>query len=146
MPDVHLFEQDGQGEIDSEAGVVSLCADGGLETAVILSLFGGNPEDTGIQGDDKLQWWGNFSEPDPAKKYRSETGSLLRSLPAVPANLRRLEEAATRDLQWMLDGDIADAVVAQASIPAVNKLQLTIAIEIDNQIFKFVFQNPPAQQ
>lgn len=144
MADVHLYESLGEGTIDIVNGDAVRSMDGGLETAVFLSLFGGNQDDSGLQGDDLKQWWANFSEPDPSRKYRSETQFLLRGLPAVPANLRRVEDAAARDLAWMLETKLADAVVAQATIPAINSIQLTVSVEVDDQEFRFVFQTPPS--
>lgn len=143
MTDVNLYEDLGQGEIDVVNGDCVLSLDG-LETAVFLSLYGGNDDDSGIQGDDSIQWWGNAEEPDATRIYRSETQFLLKALPAVPANLRRVEDAAARDLAWMTDTGLADAVIPQATIPAVNKIQLTVSVEIDDETFRFVFQSPPS--
>lgn len=137
MTDVRLYADDGGGTIDVVNGDCVMSPDG-LETAVFVSLFGGNEDDSGIQGDDLKQFWANHSEPDPQRAYRSETQFLLRSLPLVPANLRRVEDAATRDLAWMSES-VADAVVVQASIPAVNKIQIAVSVEIDDVEFRFVF-------
>lgn len=140
MSDVRLYESLGQGQIDCVNGQLLLSEDG-LESAVFISMFGGNEDDTGLQADDSRQWWGNLSEGDPARRYRSETQALLRALPLTPGNLRRVEDAATRDLEWMTDS-IADAVVAQASLTGVNRLSLAVSIEINSQIFRFVFETP----
>jgi phage gp46-like protein len=121
--DVRLFHTADGGEIELARG--STMADG-LETAVYLSLFGGNERDSGLSADDHLQWWGNLSELDQQRQYRSETQHLLRSLPAIPANLRRIEDALTRDLGW-LTADIATKVTAVATIPRLN----SIAIDVD---------------
>lgn len=100
----------------------------GLETAVYLSLFGGNEDDPG-QSDVTQQWWGNLLETDPARTYRSETQYLLKSLPLIPANLRRVEQAAKRDLQWLLDTANATKVDVTVSIPALNRMQIDVAIQ-----------------
>jgi len=139
MTDVRFYNTEDGGAIDYVAGQAVMSD--GLEAAVYLSLFGGNEDDSGIQGDDSKQWWANVSEPDLSKRYRSETQFLLRSLPLTPSNLGRIEDAANRDLAWMLEG-LADSVTAQASIPNVNRLGLAISIEIDDDTFRFLFQQP----
>lgn len=125
--DVRLFHVSDGGEIEIAGGLVTM-ADG-LETAVYLSLFGGNERDSGIEGDAPLQWWGNLTEAEAARQYRSETQHLVRSLPAIPANLRRIEDAVMRDLAWM-DGEIARGIEALASIPARNRVQIDLNVEV----------------
>jgi phage gp46-like protein len=126
MTDVLLRETADGGEITVEAGLV-LMSDG-LETAAYLSLFGGNEDDAGDPASERLQWWGNFSESEPNRAYRSETQHLIRALPAVPSNLRRIEQAAGRDLAWMLAAGIAKSITAAASIPALNRVHLEVTI------------------
>lgn len=126
--DVLLFQTTDDGEIEVEDGRVTLS--GGLETAAYLSLFGGNEQDSG-RPDDPLTWWGNMDEGQPERRYRSETQYLLRAIPAIPANLRRIEQAAERDLSWMVSTNAATAVSATASMPGRNRVRLTIRIEAD---------------
>jgi phage gp46-like protein len=124
--DVSLFQTDDGGDITALDGIVTM--GGGLETAVYLSLFGGNEDDDGRQ-DSPADWWGNIDETDPAREYHSETQHLLRSLPATTGNLRRLEDAARRDLSWLESDSVASSVTVSASIPGVNKIKLEIYIE-----------------
>ena len=100
----------------------------GLETAAYLSLFGGNEDDSGDTASERLQWWGNFAEQEPRRAYRSETQHLIRALPAVPSNLRRIEQAAARDLAWLLAAGVAKSITAAASIPALNRVHLEVTI------------------
>jgi phage gp46-like protein len=141
VTDVLLRQANDGGEISFVNGQAVMSD--GLETAVYLSLFGGNEDDSGIVADDPLQWWGNFGESDQAKHYRSETQSLLRSLPLIPFNLRRLEEAGTRDLDWLIQSSVATSVTVAATIPALNTLALVVNVEIDgvNSPFKFTAQS-----
>jgi len=125
MTDVLLRQTNDGGDITIEGGLL-LMSDG-LETSAYLSLFGGN-EDDPAQTDTTLQWWGNLLEAEPARHYRSETQILLASLPAIPANLLRIEQAASRDLQWMLDTGLAQSVTVEATIPAVNRVRIGIVI------------------
>lgn len=136
MTDVRLFHTDSGGEIDFINGQAVL-ADG-LETAAYLSLFGGAEQDSGSKGDERRQWWGNLGENDPAKTYRSETQYLLRSIPAVPANLRRIEDTALRDLGWLMDG-IASAITTQAGLVAPNRVTITIEVTVNDSRFRFAF-------
>lgn len=134
--DVLLFQTDDDGEITVENGLVEMS--GGLETAAYLSLFGGNEDDDG-RGDNPLTWWGNLDEVDPVRQYRSETQNLLQALPATTGNLRRIEDAAGRDLAWFVDERVASSVVVTASIPGINRIKLIVDIEAvgDESSFEF---------
>ena len=105
--DVQLFQTDDDGNISVEDGLVAMS--GGLSTSAYLSLFGGNEEDSGGQ-DTALSWWGNIDENQTEKQYRSETQHLLQSIPATSGNLLRIQEAAIRDLDWMLSSNVASSI------------------------------------
>lgn len=135
--DVKLFQTDNEGDIEVRDGVVEMS--GGLETAAYLSLFGGNEDDDG-RGDSPATWWGNLGETDEARQYRSETQNILRALPATSGNLRRVEDAARRDLQWFTVYRVASALSVSASMPGVNRVKITVNIEAygDESRFEFV--------
>jgi phage gp46-like protein len=137
--DVELLHTDDGGEITAENGIVKM-ADG-LETCVYLALFGGAEDDAGGSATKSKQWWANLSENDPARKYRSETQYLLRALPLVPANLRRLELAAGRDLAWLVTEGLATEVEAVASMPALNKVQIEVTLKsnLGDKKYGFLF-------
>jgi phage gp46-like protein len=137
MTDVLLRQTNDGGEITVENGLV-LMSDG-LEAAAYLSLFGGNEDDAGDAASEREQWWGNLVETEPSRTYRSETQHLIRSLPAVPSNLRRIEQAAARDLAWMLGAGIAKSIAAAASIPAVNRVRLEVTIVTLKMTLQLVF-------
>lgn len=134
--DVLLFQTDDDGDITVENGLVEMS--GGLETAAYLSLFGGNEDDDG-RGANSLTWWGNLDEVDPVRQYRSETQNLLQALPATTGNLRRIEDAAGRDVAWFVEQRVASSVIVRATIPALNRIQITIDIEANGEEFSFVF-------
>lgn len=136
MTDVAMRHTEDGGEIDFVDGR-SVMSDG-LFNAVYLSLFGGNERDGGGDDTAHLQWWGNLIESDPAAHYRSETQYLLRSIPAIPANLRRLEDAIGRDLAWMV-GSIVDSVTASATIPGIGRVNLVVELVVDGNRFAFDF-------
>lgn len=137
MPDVLLRQTSDGGEINVSGGVTGLSPDG-LESAVFLSLFGGNEDDSGSQGDERLEWWGNRSETEVAKKYRSETQFLVRSLSLNTASLQRIEDAATRDLAWILES-VATSLEIVATMPALNTVKLQIFAVINDRVIPFSF-------
>jgi phage gp46-like protein len=125
LTDVLLRQSNDGGEITIQGGLLLMSE--GLETAAYLSLFGGN-EDDPAGTDTTLQFWGNLLEVEPERHYRSETQFLVQALPAIPFNLRRIEQAAARDLQWMLDAGVAVSVTVEATIPAVDRVLLALVI------------------
>lgn len=135
--DVSLFQTNDDGNIEVVGGIVTM--GGGLETSAYLSLFGGNEDDDGSQNS-PVSWWANLDEVDPVRQHRSETQNLLQALPATTGNLRRIEEAANRDLAWFIESNVASSVNVVASIPGINKIKLTIDIEAlgNESSFEFV--------
>jgi len=134
--DVLLFQTNDDGNIIVEDGLVRMS--GGLATAAYLSLFGGNQDDDGR--DDSLEnWWANFSEIDSDKHYRSETQNLLTALPLSTGNLRRIENAAMRDLAWFVAVGAATSVDVTATIPRLNTVALNVRIVADGSDSKFQF-------
>lgn len=125
MTDVLLRQTDDGGDITIEGGLLLLSD--GLETAAYLSLYGGN-EDDPAETDRSLEWWGNLLEAELERAYRSETQFLVQTLPLIPLNLRRIEQAAARDLKWMLDTGLAKSVETEATIPAKDRVGLAIRI------------------
>ncbi len=136
VADVRLFHTADGGDIEFIAGQPTMSD--GLDTAVYLSLFGGNEQDSGLQGDDRKQWWANIGETDQARIIRSRTQNLLRSIPAITGNLRRIEDAAKADLGWML-ADVASAIEVTASMPSLNRVALVIDVTVSNTDYQFVF-------
>ncbi len=134
--DVSLFQTDDEGEIIVEGGIVTMS--GGLETSAYLSLFGGDEDDDG-RADSPTNWWANIDEVDPSREYHSETQNLLQAIPATTGNLRRIEDAANRDLSWLITNKVASTVNAAASIPGINKIKLTIDVEARGEESSFEF-------
>ena len=134
--DVLLFQTNNDGDIIVENGIVEMSP--GLETAAYVSLFGGNEDDDGSQ-DNKNTWWANLNETRLDKKYVSETQYLLKSLIATTGNLRSVEDAAKRDLQWFIDDNIASSIEVEATMPALNQLKLTIEISAEGEETRFEF-------
>lgn len=139
MTDVRLHHTRDGGEVEIVNGRAT--TDDGPATAVYLSLFGGNEEDAGTAATDRVQWWGNLTEDEPARHLRSETQHLLRALPATAANLRRVEDAASGDLAWMVD-ELGATVEVAARIPAVNHIEFSVDVELDGRTTKLRIEEP----
>lgn len=134
--DVFLYQTVDDGEVNVENGLIEMS--GGLGTATYLSLWGGNEDCSGLTNC-PFTWWGNYDELDKAKKQISETQHLLQSLPAITANLLRIEQAAGRDLKWFIDNKIASSVIVNASIPALNRIKTIVNIEANGIESSFEF-------
>lgn len=134
--DVLLQQTNDDGEITVVNGVTEMT--GSFETAAYLSLFGGNEDDDGREGNPKT-WWGNRGETDPARRMVSETQYLTKSIPATSANLRKIEDAAKRDLAWFVDTGIANTLEVVASIPALNWASIVVTIEALGEETEFTF-------
>ncbi len=131
--DVRLYQTNDDGDITVANGIVEMS--GGLETAAYLSLFGGNEDDAGLT-DTTGTWWGNLDEADATFQFRSETQHLLQAIVAMTGNLRRIEDAAVKDLAWFTKLGVASLVTVVASMPGLNKIKLTI--NIDQNEFEFI--------
>lgn len=134
MTDVLLYQTNDNGEMEIEGGLVTLTP--GLDTAAYLSLFGGNWKDDGSQNN-RQTWWGNLEETEPSRQYRSETQYLLGTIPATSRNLRRIEDAATRDLQWLLDESVASSLTVSASLIGLNRVKIEVIIRAEGDESQF---------
>ncbi len=128
MTDVLLYNTDDGGDINVRDGIVELSS--GLVTAVYISIFGGNVEDDG-RSNNENQWWANFVEDEPSRHMRSRFQHFVHRLPPIPINLRRLEDAARQDLQWLIDDGVATEIRLTASIPQYNHVRLDISVVAD---------------
>ncbi len=131
--DVDLFQTTDGGDITIENGLAAMSS--GYGTTVYLSLFGGNEFDLG--GDDtSLAWWGNDTGGEaPERQYRSETGYMLKAIPATTGNLIRIKDAIKRDLDWMITGGYSVSVSVAVTMPALNTVH--IIIELDLGVIEF---------
>lgn len=137
MTDVKFYHTADGGEIDYVNGQAVMSD--GLAAAGYLSLFGGNEDDSGGEDTAALQWWGNLGETDPDRQYRSETQYLVRSLALTPSNLRRIEDAAARDLAWLVNSGLAQGLAVRATLPAPDRVAIVGTIEVDGEVYPFEF-------
>lgn len=117
MADVYLFQTLDDGDITDELTMTE-----GLETAIYLSLFGGNEDDDGTTSGSK-SWWGNVNADRADDVQVSRLQNLLIGLPATTGNLKRLNDAARRDLSWL------DGVTVSSTIPELNHVQFTVSVD-----------------
>lgn len=117
-------------------GVVEMT--GGFETAVLLSLFGGNRLDDGTPRS-KYGYWGNFIQSNPARRYVSRVQHALRTIPLVTANLHIIREAALADLDWLITEGAANVVEVEVEVPALNRVKLNVTLQARGQELHFSF-------
>lgn len=133
MSDVLLYQTEDDGDITIPLGEDVTLANG-FDTSDYLSLFGGNAGDNGTQATARMQFWGNIVEDDVALHQRSAFQALLDTSPLTSALLPRLARAAERDLQWKIDAGLVESVTVVVSVPARNRVQVTISQEIGGQV------------
>ena len=143
--DVLLILKENGIDININNGLIEMT--GGFETAIILSLFGGNDQDDGTESTKKYEFWGNKLENDQNKKLISRTGGILTGLPVTPNNLRLIDQAIQLDLNWMKTLNIIDELNINLRIPQKNRIEIEIeGIKDKNKLFNTKFaQNWIAQ-
>lgn len=119
--------------------------DTGLEGAVYLSLFGGNDQDSGEIPNDRKQWWGNLTEDDAERRYRSRTQFLMNAEPLTTGSLQRIRDAVIADLAWMTSS-LASSVEISLSIPRVNWLGVSIQAVIKDTAITAYFEQEWVRQ
>ena len=115
------------GEITVENGIVAM--DGGLETAVYISIFGGSAS----------PWWGDYLETESVYKLTSETEKLKNGLPLTSDNLKRIEEAVLLDIDWLKKEKIVSNLGVSAFIVDINRIQLDVTMEAFGDIESFQY-------
>lgn len=108
----------------------------GLESAVVLSLFGGNEQDDATQATEQLQYWGNLLTDDTDEWLRSRTQAALRGLPANTASLLVLKDAVENDLDWM-KGDIVTDFSVSVELTSVRRVAITVDMIVNEQNYSF---------
>lgn len=123
MSDLLLTHTDDGGKIDGSVTTE------GLETAIYLSLFGGNIDDDGMSEVDQLSWWGNKIAKENGE-IRSATQFLMYKLPISTSSMRRIEGAARLDLDWLDDFDV--------SVTISGSRQFVLTVTVNGTAFEFI--------
>jgi phage gp46-like protein len=115
-------------------------SDTAFDTAVYLSLFGGNKDDEGKVKNGKT-WWGNLLPQTPeAEKMVSRLQAVITGTPLSAKNVRDAENAARLDLRWLVDAGMADAVLVDGRGQAGNRFSFKIEIRVNgNNVFDNTF-------
>ena len=116
---IRRFDGDIRLSLSQDGGIIKIRGgqpdmDDGMETAVNISLFS--------QGD----WWGNALAEDG-----EQIGStFLDSLRAPLTNQARLNviESVRSALSWLTDTGISSSIDVQATIPGLNRLDISLTI------------------
>ena len=100
-----------------------------FNTAVYISLFGGNKEDNG-RVKNKYTWWGNTLDGVMEnEKIVSRFQAIIFSLPMTSKNIQEAETAAELDLQWLIDEGIADIISVTGNATGHNTFNLLVEIK-----------------
>lgn len=126
MTDVLLQQTQDGGEISFDAlGNLNLTET--PETSVYLSLFGGG------------NWWADIDEPDSNLKLTGEFGQLVKTIPPSSSNLIKVEQAALRDLQWLINVGAASSIAVSAMLAPNNILEITINLEYNGRQVDLIY-------
>jgi len=133
--DLLLYETLDGGDVSVENGL--FVSDRQFNSAVYLSLFGGNKTDNG-KTNSKNQFWGNYlNGVTDSEKLRSRFQFIITGLPMSVKNIREAEQAAAIDLQWFIDEKIADEIFINGRATGKNRFNLKVEILKDkNNIFE----------
>lgn len=124
--DVLLVSTPDGGDIVLKDGLIADCRN--FDTAVLLSLFGGNRDD--VDGREKETWWGNLMPGTRVdERMKSEFGAAM-AMPITAANLRYAAQAAERDLAWTKEAG-ADDVDVRISAESQKSVRLDVDITQD---------------
>jgi phage gp46-like protein len=132
--DLLLLDTPDGGDIVIENGLLQ--PDRGFATAVYISLFGGNKEESGKVKTNKT-WWGNTLEGTEAEKIVSRFQHIITAMPLSIKNIKAAEEAAKLDLKWIVGLGIADKIEADGRTGEKGFFSITVTILKDtNTVFE----------
>jgi phage gp46-like protein len=133
MNNIQIFEGDLLLEDTPDGGDIKIendlfVSDMSFNTAVYLSLFGGNKNDNG-KVKNKFTWWGNtLAGISESEKLISRFQSIIFGLPMTTKNIQSAENAASLDLKWVVDEGIGDKRIIFGQAVTRNKFALTVNI------------------
>jgi phage gp46-like protein len=115
-------------------------SDRSFNTAVYLSLFGGNKDDNGKVKNNKT-WWGNTLEGTAEnEKLVSRFQAIIFGLPMTTKNIQEAESAARIDLKWIIDEGIAEKIIVSGRALSRTKFALYVDIQAGgNSIYEHTF-------
>ena len=150
MTDIALVWDDTNYRADVAVSGVDLLMDGGLRTAVIISLLTNRqaePEDVIPDGStDPRGWWGDLPiSSDPSSWRGDRIGSrlwLLNRAKAIPETAVIARGYVQEALQWMLDDGVAQRLDITTQWISRTALGITVLMTQDgaSQQFNLVWQ------
>lgn len=143
MIDIKLISTPDGGDLDTSLGGIGI--DRTAETAILLSLEGGNFDDTGDASSNPNQWWGNYATNDTAQHLRSRTQAILRGRPADVSGLKALDNAVLLDLAWM-KGLVFDTIRVVSKLAGRNRALIEIETTQDGATVRYAIRAPWMQQ
>jgi phage gp46-like protein len=134
--DLLLTETEDGGDVLIDNGL--FVCDRSFNTAVYLSLFGGNKEDNGKVKNNKT-WWGNtLSGVSEHERLVSRFQNIISGLPMTTKNIQAAEAAASLDLKWIVDEGIAEKITITGRATARNRFSLNVDIQAGG---KSIYEN-----
>jgi len=132
LADLALVWNEQQGAADLALIDGDLASDGGLETAVLLSLFTdrrAQPDDQPPSGDptDRRGWWGDELADIEGDQIGSRLWLLDRSVNSNET-ARRAEEYVREALAWMVDDRVVSSVDVQIDTTP-NRLLIGVTLQ-----------------
>ena len=110
--------KDNEADITVSNGLVA--TDTGIATAINISLFGANIDNTA--------WWGNELDDNVTNNLTNEF-LQLQGKTLISANLPVFQETIKKNLAWITADSIASGYTVECSITDINTLQINIVIE-----------------
>ena len=128
MGDVLLISTPDGADIELDNGLVKDCRN--FDTAVYLSLLGGNDED--LNRRPKETWWGNLIEGTQENEWiTSEFGAMIKGFPLTSGNLRKAKDACKRDLNWIMSEGGADDISVELAAESSQRVKLDVEVTQD---------------
>jgi phage gp46-like protein len=133
MNDLQTFEGDLLLEDTPDGGDIRIendlfVSDRSFNTAVYISIFGGNKDDNGKVKNDKT-WWGNtLGDTVENEKLVSRFQAIIFGLPMTTKNIQEAETAAVLDLNWLIKEGAADKIITAGRATGRNRFALTVQI------------------
>jgi phage gp46-like protein len=136
--DLLLVDTNDGGDTVVKDGLFSGCRS--FDTAVYLSLFGGNKNDPGKVKNPR-EWWGNkLSGTAEAEKMTSRFQACIAGLPMTTKNIALCENAALLDLEWLRKESAADEIIADGRAGAGNRFYMSVEIKArETSLYKNTF-------
>jgi phage gp46-like protein len=112
-----------------------------FDTAVYLSLFGGNKDDDG-KVENSRTWWGNtLTGVGESEKLVSRFQALITRTPMTAKTIREAEAAAELDLQWLVKEGAADRIVVTGKSAAHARFVLHVEVSANGaSVYAGTFQ------